>query len=117
MSKASQTRANEGKVGVADTSGSGTEYAADFVAFLIRTNPDDKGGKVEVRALVGHGGDDHLPQPSREQLHRLARLEGSVQAWLDKAAPLSARARIKAAARRPGQRWIWRSMGRSDQKP
>lgn len=52
MSKASQTRANEGKVGVADTSGSGTEYAADFVAFLIRTNPDDKGGKVEVRFEV-----------------------------------------------------------------
>lgn len=49
MSKASQTRANEGKVGVADTSGSGTEYAADLVAFLIRTNPDDKGGRVEVR--------------------------------------------------------------------
>lgn len=52
MSKASQTRAAEGKVGVADTSGSGTEYAADFVAFLIRVNPEDKGGKVEVRFEV-----------------------------------------------------------------
>ena len=30
----------------------GTQYAADFVAFLIRTNPDDKGGKVEVRFEV-----------------------------------------------------------------
>ena len=49
MSKASQVRANEGKVSVADTSGSGTEYAADFVAFLIRVNPEDKGGKVEVK--------------------------------------------------------------------
>ncbi|MFO1337749.1 MAG: YicC/YloC family endoribonuclease [Burkholderiaceae bacterium] len=46
-------------------------------------------GKVEVRALVGRAADDHLPQPSREQLHRLARLESTVQGWLDKAAPLS----------------------------
>ncbi len=46
-------------------------------------------GKVEVRALIGRATDDHLPQPSREQLHRLARLESTVQSWLDKAAPLS----------------------------
>lgn len=52
MSKSSQARATEGKVGVADTSGSGTEYAADLVAFLVRTNPEDKGARVEVRFEV-----------------------------------------------------------------
>ena len=52
MSKSSQARATEGKVGVSDTSGSGTEYAADLVAFLVRTNPEDKGARVEVRFEV-----------------------------------------------------------------
>lgn len=46
-------------------------------------------GKVEVRAALGRGGDDALPQPSAEQLNRLARLESAVQGWLPKAPSLS----------------------------
>jgi uncharacterized protein (TIGR00255 family) len=46
-------------------------------------------GKVEVRAQLGHGADEGLPQPGTELLHRLARLEGTVQRWLPKAAGLS----------------------------
>jgi uncharacterized protein (TIGR00255 family) len=46
-------------------------------------------GKVEVRAALGRGGDDALPQPTSEQLNRLARLEAQVGGWLPKAQPLS----------------------------
>lgn len=52
MSKAAQGRAAEGNVGMADTSGSGTEYAADLIAFLIRTDPKDQSGCPEVRFEV-----------------------------------------------------------------
>lgn len=46
-------------------------------------------GKVEVRGSVGRVTDDALPQPSTEQLSRLARIESQVAGWLPKAAPLS----------------------------
>jgi uncharacterized protein (TIGR00255 family) len=46
-------------------------------------------GKVEVRGSVGRATDDALPQPSTEQLSRLARIESQVAGWLPKAAPLS----------------------------
>ncbi len=46
-------------------------------------------GKVEVRASTSRGADDGLPQPSAEQLNRLSRLQGSVQAWLPDARSLS----------------------------
>ena len=46
-------------------------------------------GKVEVRASLARGGDDALPQPSTEQLSRLARLESQIAGWLPKAQPLS----------------------------
>jgi uncharacterized protein (TIGR00255 family) len=46
-------------------------------------------GKIEVRAALGRGQDDSLPQPTSEQLNRLARLESSIGGWLPKAAPLS----------------------------
>ena len=46
-------------------------------------------GKVEVRASTTRGGDDGLPQPSTEQLSRLSRLQGTVQAWLPDARALS----------------------------
>jgi uncharacterized protein (TIGR00255 family) len=46
-------------------------------------------GKVEVRAALGRQQDEQLPQPTSEQLNRLARLESSVAGWLPKAAPLS----------------------------
>jgi uncharacterized protein (TIGR00255 family) len=48
-----------------------------------------KRGKVEVRAALGRAADEGLPQPSSEQLNRLARMESSVAAWLPKAKPLS----------------------------
>jgi uncharacterized protein (TIGR00255 family) len=46
-------------------------------------------GKVEVRALVGRGADEGLPQPSTEVLNRLSRLESTVQGWLPSAVGLS----------------------------
>ena len=46
-------------------------------------------GKVEVRAALGRATDDGLPQPSAEQLNRLARIESAVVGWLPKAQPLS----------------------------
>jgi uncharacterized protein (TIGR00255 family) len=46
-------------------------------------------GKVEVRAQFGRGADEGLPQPSTEQLNRLARLESTVQGWLPHAPALT----------------------------
>jgi uncharacterized protein (TIGR00255 family) len=42
-----------------------------------------------VRAQLGRGADESLPQPSTEQLNRLARLQSTVQGWLPSAASLS----------------------------
>jgi uncharacterized protein (TIGR00255 family) len=46
-------------------------------------------GKVEVRAALGRGAEDSLPQPTAEQLNKLARLESSITGWLPKAQALS----------------------------
>lgn len=46
-------------------------------------------GKIELRAAVARSADEGLPQPTAEQLNRLARLESSVSGWLPKAQPLS----------------------------
>ncbi len=48
-----------------------------------------KRGKVELRLNSRSESDGDWPQPTLEQLNRLARLEGAVQSWLPKAAPLS----------------------------
>jgi uncharacterized protein (TIGR00255 family) len=48
-----------------------------------------KRGKVELRLNTHKDADAGWPQPTPEQLNRLSRLEGSVQGWLPKAAPLS----------------------------
>jgi uncharacterized protein (TIGR00255 family) len=48
-----------------------------------------KRGKVELRISTSREADAGLPAPAMEQLSRLSRLEGSVQSWLPKAAPLS----------------------------
>lgn len=48
-----------------------------------------KRGKVELRLNTHKDSDAGWPQPTAEQLSRLLRLEGSVQGWLPKAAPLS----------------------------
>jgi uncharacterized protein (TIGR00255 family) len=46
-------------------------------------------GKVEVRLGSRADADGGLPQPQSDQLNALSRLEGTVQNWLPKAAPLS----------------------------
>ena len=46
-------------------------------------------GKVELRLASERAGDTAWPQPQPDQLHQLARLENTVQAWLPKAAALS----------------------------
>jgi uncharacterized protein YicC (UPF0701 family) len=48
-----------------------------------------KRGKVEFRLQPQRAADSGWPQPQTDQLHTLARLEGTVQNWLPKAAPLS----------------------------
>jgi len=48
-----------------------------------------KRGKVELRIASQRDADAGLPAPGSDQLSRLARIEGSVQNWLPKAAPLS----------------------------
>jgi uncharacterized protein (TIGR00255 family) len=48
-----------------------------------------KRGKIEFRLQPQRASDAGWPQPQPEQLHTLARLEGTVQNWLPKAGPLS----------------------------
>jgi uncharacterized protein (TIGR00255 family) len=48
-----------------------------------------KRGKVELRVVSQREADAGLPSPASEQLSRLSRIEGTVQSWLPKAAPLS----------------------------
>ena len=48
-----------------------------------------KRGKIEFRLQPQRAADTGWPQPQPEQLHTLARLEGTVQNWLPKAGPLS----------------------------
>jgi uncharacterized protein (TIGR00255 family) len=48
-----------------------------------------KRGKIEFRLQPQRASDAGWPQPQPEQLHTLARLEGTVQNWLPKATPLS----------------------------
>jgi uncharacterized protein (TIGR00255 family) len=48
-----------------------------------------KRGKIELRMTPQREADAAWPQPTPEQLNRLARLESTVTGWLPKAAPLS----------------------------
>lgn len=48
-----------------------------------------KRGKIELRMQPQRAADAGWPQPQPDQLHTLARLEGTVQNWLPKAGPLS----------------------------
>ncbi len=52
MTKAAQLAAASGKVDSTGTKGAGAEYAADLVAFLVRTNPDDSGPSPEVMFTI-----------------------------------------------------------------
>lgn len=49
MTKTGQREAAKGKVDMTAGMGSGAEYAADVMGFLIRTDPDDTSGHPEVR--------------------------------------------------------------------
>lgn len=49
MTKAAQRGAAGGKVDSTGTKGAGAEYAADVIAFLVRTDPEDNSGRPEVR--------------------------------------------------------------------
>lgn len=46
-------------------------------------------GKIELRLTPQREADAGWPQPTPDQLNRLSHLEGTVQGWLPKAAPLS----------------------------
>lgn len=48
-----------------------------------------KRGKIELRLQPQRAADAGWPTPQPDQLHTLARLEGTVQNWLPKASPLS----------------------------
>jgi uncharacterized protein (TIGR00255 family) len=48
-----------------------------------------KRGKVELRLSTSREADGAVPMPAPELLNRLSRVEGMVQAWLPRAAPLS----------------------------
>jgi uncharacterized protein (TIGR00255 family) len=48
-----------------------------------------KRGKIELRVATSRESDNSLPQPSPEQLNKLACLQSSIQGWLPQAAPLS----------------------------
>lgn len=48
MTKVAQREAAEGKVTSASAKGAGAEYAADLMAFLVRSDPDDKSPTPEV---------------------------------------------------------------------
>jgi uncharacterized protein (TIGR00255 family) len=46
-------------------------------------------GKIELRLSTQRSEDSAWPQPQTDQLHQLSRIEGTIQGWLPKAAPLS----------------------------
>lgn len=65
MTKAAQNAAKSGDVASTGAKGSGSEYAADVMAFLVRTNPEDKADRVEVQFVVTkrRGGVECAPPP------------------------------------------------------
>ncbi|HEY6087446.1 MAG TPA: YicC/YloC family endoribonuclease [Burkholderiaceae bacterium] len=108
---ASAGAARHGESGVATTTGAGHVVSAElrsvngrFLDLSLRL-PDElralepalremvagavKRGKVELRITSQRDAEAGLPAPGSEQLNRLSRIEGTVQSWLPKAAPLS----------------------------
>ena len=108
---ASAGAARQGESGAATTAGGGALVSAEmrsvngrFLDLSLRL-PDElralepalrelvaaavKRGKVELRIATQREADTGLPAPNAEQLSRLSRIEGTVQNWLPKAAPLS----------------------------
>ena len=108
---ASAGAARQGDAGAASTANAGSVVSAElrsvngrFLDLSLRL-PDElralepalremvaaavKRGKVELRIATQRDAEAGLPTPGGEQLSRLSRLEGTVQSWLPKAAPLS----------------------------
>jgi uncharacterized protein (TIGR00255 family) len=108
---ASAGAARQGESGAATTTGAGPLVNAElrsvngrFLDLSLRL-PDElralepalremvaaavKRGKVELRITSPREAEAGLSAPSPEQLNRLSRIEGTVQSWLPKAAPLS----------------------------
>jgi uncharacterized protein (TIGR00255 family) len=108
---ASAGAARQGESGAATTAGAGASINAElrsvngrFLDLSLRL-PDElralepalrelvagavKRGKVELRLSTQREADSGLPAPNTDQLSRLSRIEGTVQNWLPKAAPLS----------------------------
>ena len=108
---ASAGAARQDNGGAAATAGAGSSVSAElrsvngrFLDLSLRL-PDElralepalrelvagavKRGKVELRIASQRDADTGLPAPGSDQLSRLSRIEGSVQNWLPKAAPLS----------------------------
>ena len=108
---ASAGAAQQGESGASATAGAGALVSAEmrsvngrFLDLSLRL-PDElralepalrelvagavKRGKVELRIASQRDADAGLPSPGTDQLSRLSRIEGTVQNWLPKAAPLS----------------------------
>jgi len=108
---ASAGAARHGESGVATAAGAGHLVSAElrsvngrFLDLSLRL-PDElralepalreivagavKRGKVELRITSQRDAEAGLQAPGSEQLNRLSRIEGTVQSWLPKAAPLS----------------------------
>jgi uncharacterized protein (TIGR00255 family) len=65
------------------------EFRALEPAFRELLTTAFKRGKIELRMQAQRASDSVWPMPQPDQLHTLARLEGTVQNWLPKAGPLS----------------------------
>jgi uncharacterized protein (TIGR00255 family) len=65
------------------------EFRALEPAFRDMLTAQFKRGKIELRMQAQRAADAGWPTPQPDQLHTLARLEGTVQNWLPKAGPLS----------------------------
>jgi uncharacterized protein (TIGR00255 family) len=108
---ASAGAARQGESGAATTTGAGPVVNAElrsvngrFLDLSLRL-PDElralepalremvssaiKRGKVELRITSQRDAESGLSAPASEQLNRLSRIEGTIQSWLPKAAPLS----------------------------
>ena len=108
---ASAGAARQGDGGVAATVGTGPAVSAElrsvngrFLDLSLRL-PDElralepalrelvagavKRGKVELRLTTARDAEGVVAPPGADQLNRLSRIEGTVQSWLPKAAPLS----------------------------
>ena len=65
------------------------ENACNFDDWRFFCSSGRRGGKLELRVSTQQGEPDPWPTPSPEQLNKLSRLDGQVQAWMPQARGLS----------------------------